>query len=358
MATRSPRRRLRRSPIVDPVEAARAADLRYVNDDDPGIRRRRSGAGFAYVAADGTTIRDKTVLARIKALAIPPAWTDVWICPAVTGHIQATGRDARGRKQYRYHHRWRQFRDETKYERMVLFGEKLPEIRTRVAADLQRAGLPKPKLLAMIVRLLEKTMMRVGNEEYARTNGSFGLTTLRNRHVEVDGSAIRFRFRGKGGVAHDLALTDRRLARLVQTVRDLPGQALFQYLDAEGNAQPVGSEDVNQYLKEVTGADFTAKDFRTWAGTLVAAESIGEVEVPDAATAKVRVKEAVAAAAKRLGNTIAICRKCYIHPRVLEAVSDDVLRRAWLAAREVKEEAGLAAEEAALLAFLRRLPAT
>jgi DNA topoisomerase I len=354
MSSRKTRRR--RTPIVDPVEAARAADLRYVSDADPGIRRLKSGRGFTYRGADGRTIRDRSTLARIGALAIPPAWTDVWIGSTPNGHIQATGRDARGRKQYRYHARWRQFRDETKYERMALFGENLPLIRRRVTADLQLPGLPKPKLLAMIVRLLEKTLIRVGNEEYARSNGSFGLTTLRNHHVEVDGSAIRFRFKGKGGIAHDLNLTDRRLARLVRKVRDLPGQGLFQYLDENSEAQPVGSEDVNQYLREITGSEFTAKDFRTWAGTLIAAESIGLSETPEGDPAKGRVRDAVATAARRLGNTVAICRKCYIHPKVLEAVSDAALGAHWREARGTGPVDGLAPEESALLAFLSRLP--
>jgi DNA topoisomerase-1 len=349
-------KRARPHPILDPVAAARAADLRYVNDTDPGIRRQKSGKGFAYRAPEGKTVRDEATLSRIRALAIPPAWTDVWIAPSPNGHIQATGRDARGRKQYRYHNRWRQFRDETKYERMVLFGESLPAIRKRVASDLALPGLPKPKLLAMIVRLLEKTLIRVGNEEYARNNGSFGLTTLRNRHVEVDGAEIRFRFKGKGGIAHDLGLTDRRLARLVQKVRDLPGQGLFQYLDQEGVAQPVGSEDVNQYLQQISGSDFTAKDFRTWAGTLIAASRIGANGDGETLDAKARIKEAVAAAASQLRNTVAICRKCYIHPRVLEALSDKGLAKRWSEAGSAPATTGLAPEESALLAFLSQLP--
>jgi DNA topoisomerase-1 len=292
-------------------------------------------------------------LARIRSLAIPPAWTDVWISPLENGHIQATGRDARKRKQYRYHPRWRQFRDETKYERMALFGEALPALRARVAHDLSRSGLPKERLLAMIVRLLEKTLVRVGNEEYAKANGSFGLTTLRNRHVEVDGSAIRFRFKGKGGIPHDVELTDRRMARLVQQVRDLPGQGLFQYLDGDGNPQPIGSEDVNQYLREITGEEYTAKDFRTWAGTLIAAqllEKVGE----EGTSEKELIKAAVAAAARRLRNTVAICRKCYIHPVILQAFADEDLRAQWKAAKEHGEREGLSDDEVTLLQFLNR----
>lgn len=349
------RRHRRPRPILDPEAAARAASLRYVSDEDPGIARRRSGRGFTYTASDGGTIRDRTTLARIRSLAIPPAWTDVWISPLENGHIQATGRDARKRKQYRYHPRWRHFRDETKYERMALFGEALPALRARVAQDLSRSGLPKERLLAMIVRLLEKTLVRVGNEEYARANGSFGLTTLRNRHVEVDGSAIRFRFKGKGGIPHDVELTDRRLAHLVEKVRDLPGQGLFQYLDEQGNPQPLGSEDVNQYLRDITGEEYTAKDFRTWAGTLIAAKSLAKVG-EEGITEKELIKSAIAAAAKQLRNTVAICRKCYIHPIILQAFSDKELLGLWSKSQAGKEREGLSAEEVNLLDFLAQIP--
>lgn len=348
-------RRPRPQPVLEPAAAARAASLRYVSDELPGITRQRSGRGFRYLGPDGAPVRDREALARIGALAIPPAWTNVWISPTANGHIQATGRDARLRKQYRYHPRWRQFRDETKYERMVLFGEMLPALRERVARDLALSGLPKARLLAMIVRLLEKTLVRVGNEEYARANGSYGLTTLRNRHVEVDGAAIRFRFKGKGGIPHDVELTDRRLARLVQRVRDLPGQGLFQYLDESGQAQPIGSEDVNQYLREITGQDYTAKDFRTWAGTLMAAELLAQVGA-DGKSEKELAKEAVLAASTRLRNTVAICRKCYIHPAVLQAFGDPLLQRRWKESAAGQEREGLAAREATLLEFLTRLP--
>ena len=266
--------RRRSDPVVEAKSAARAAQLRYVSAAADGIRRRRMGKGFSYVADDGRTVRDRATLERIRSLAIPPAWTDVWICVQPEGHLQATGRDARGRKQYRYHPRWRAVRDETKYERMVVFGETLPRIRERVAKDLAEQGLSRTRVLAMVVRLLETTFIRVGNEEYARTNGSFGLTTLKDRHVQVDGSRIRFRFRGKSGKSHAITLTDVRMARLVRRCRDLPGQDLFQYLDANNDPQPVSSSDVNDYLREISGQDFTAKDFRTWAGTLLASRKL------------------------------------------------------------------------------------
>jgi DNA topoisomerase-1 len=359
VAVRQRSRRPKRSrPILDPVAAAQAADLRYVNDQQPGIRRRRSGRGFAYYMPDGSLIQDAALLKRIRSIAIPPAWTDVWIAPTANGHIQATGRDARRRKQYRYHARWRQVRDETKYGRMVLFGRSLPALRARVAQDLALPGLPKARLLAMIVRLLEKTLMRVGNEEYVRANGSFGLTTLRNRHVQVDGSAIRFRFKGKGGISHDVELTDRRLARLVRQVRDLPGQDLFQYLDEQGDAQPVGSEDVNRYLREVMGADYTAKDFRTWAGTLLAAQCLtGLAEPPGGGKGKELAKEAIAAAARRLGNTVTICRKSYIHPAVLQTFTEPELLQLWQSGSAAADGEGLEPQEAVLLEFLSRVPA-
>ncbi|HEX9754540.1 MAG TPA: hypothetical protein VGA42_02485, partial [Gemmatimonadales bacterium] len=260
--------------FTEPVEAARAADLRYVSDDQPGIRRRRNGTGFSYVGADGRLVRDTQTLSRIKALAVPPAWTEVWICPSPSGHLQATGRDARRRKQYRYHRRWREVRDETKYSRLVLYGRSLPRLRARVRRDLRLPGLPRDKLLAVVVRLLETTLIRVGNDEYARANGSFGLTTMRTRHVRVQGAEISFRFPGKGGKMHEIRLDDARLARLIKRCRELPGQDLFQYLDEAGDIQTVNSTDVNEYLRLATGQDFTAKDFRTWAGSVLAASNI------------------------------------------------------------------------------------
>jgi DNA topoisomerase-1 len=303
-------------------------------------------------------VRDSATLKRIRALAIPPAWADVWICPLPDGHLQATGRDARGRKQYRYHARWREVRDETKYAKMVLFGTTLPRIRAQVEEDLGLPGLPRNKLLAIIVRLLETTFIRVGNEEYARNNRSFGLTTLLGRHVTVLGDNIRFRFQGKSGKAHEVHLNDRRLARLVTRIRDLPGQDLFQYVDEAGEPQPINSADVNEYLRLVADQDFTAKDFRTWAGTLLAARSLDESSSPESkATAKAAVVAAAESVAHRLGNTAAICRKCYIHPSVLEAFQEPALFDLWEEAREGgAAEPGLSEEESALLRYLQASP--
>jgi DNA topoisomerase I len=342
-------------PFTEPVDAARAASLRYVNDGRPGIRRRKSGRGFSYAGADGATVHDRATLGRIRALAIPPAWTDVWICPLPDGHLQATGRDARGRKQYRYHARWREVRDETKYAKMAQFGSALPRIRAQVEEDLGLPGLPRSKLLAVIVQLLETTFIRVGNEEYARSNRSFGLTTLLGRHVTVLGDKIRFRFQGKSGKAHDVRLSDRRLARLVTRLRDLPGQDLFQYLDESGEPQPIDSADVNEYLRLISDQDFTAKDFRTWAGTLLAARALDESSSPESKTeAKSAAVAAAESVAHRLGNTAAICRKCYIHPSVLEAFQDPALFDLWGKARNGgAAESGLTDEESALLRFLQ-----
>jgi DNA topoisomerase-1 len=343
-------------PFMEPVAAAKAASLRYVSDEQPGLTRRRSGKGFTYLDSDGQVIKDPSVLARIRALAIPPAWTDVWICPLADGHLQATGRDARGRKQYRYHRRWTTVRDDAKYGRMILFGTTLPRIRARVQEDLDRPGLPRDKLLAMIVRLLETTFIRVGNEEYARTNHSFGLTTLLNRHVEIDGARLRFHFRGKGGKPQVVQLTDRRLARLVKRCRDLPGQDLFQYLDDEGNPQPISSTDVNDYLRAITDQEFTAKDFRTWGGTLLAIRNLSETTFAASETAdKSVLAAAVALVAEHLGNTPAICRKCYIHPAVLEAYRDASLYTLWTNEKTKRaSRAGLDRQEAALLRFLEK----
>ncbi|HTU92701.1 MAG TPA: hypothetical protein VMF69_21655, partial [Gemmataceae bacterium] len=263
---------------ADPVASAHAAGLRYVNDDQPGIQRRRLGKHFRYFRAAGEVVRDPQELGRIRALAIPPAWTQVWICPISNGHLQATGRDSKGRKQYRYHRQFRSLRDEAKYERLILFGKSLPRIRVRVEEDLKQSGLPRSKVLATVIRLLETTLIRVGNEEYARTNGSFGLTTMRNKHVNVEGSAVRFRFRGKSGIHHSIRVDDRRLARTLRRCQELPGQELFQYLDDDGEPRRIDSEDVNGYLQEISGESFTAKDFRTWAGTMLAARTLQEFE--------------------------------------------------------------------------------
>jgi DNA topoisomerase I len=312
--------------ITDPEEAAEAAGLRYVRDDRPGIRRERDGDDFRYLGRDGQPITNARTLARIQSLGIPPAWTDVWICADPRGHIQATGRDAKGRKQYRYHPRWREVRDETKYGRMMAFGQALPQIRARVDADLARPGLPREKALATVVRLLEKTFIRVGNEEYARQNDSYGLTTLRNEHVEVEGSKVRFHFRGKSGKEHDIDLADRRVARIIRKMQDLPGQEVFAYKDDDGEARSIDSDDVNAYLREITGQDFTAKDFRTWAGTVLAAMALEEAEIGETnAQAKKNVVRAIETVAARLGNTPAICRKCYVHPAIISSYLDGTL---------------------------------
>jgi len=322
------RRRLRAAP-VDPAEAAGAAQLRYVSDGTPGLRRVRHGAGFRYLATNGSSIHDLVTLRRIRSLAVPPAWTQVWICPIPHGHIQAAGRDARGRKQYRYHPRWREVRDQTKYARLIDFGKALPRIRERVEQDLARPGLPREKVLAAVVRLLETTLIRVGNEEYARQNHSYGLTTLRSQHVTVEGTRLRFEFRGKGGKHHVVGITDRRLARVVRRCQELPGHELFQYLDDEGKRQSIDSADVNAYLKEIGGDDFTAKDFRTWGGTVLAAFALAaQAASREDSNLKRQVSEAIREVARRLGNTAAICRKCYIHPEVIAAHTEQPLATA------------------------------
>jgi DNA topoisomerase-1 len=296
-------------------------------------------------------VRDPRTLARIRALAIPPAWTDVWICPAPNGHLQATGRDARGRKQYRYHTDWRRVRDETKYGRLTAFARALPRLRRRVQSDLNRAGLPREKVLGAIVRLLETTFIRVGNEEYARDNGSYGLTTMRDRHVHIDGARVELRFRGKSGKVHSVPVTDRRLAHLVKRCRDLPGQQLFQYRDDAGAVRPVGSGDVNDYLREITGEEFTAKDFRTWGGTLLAASLLSRSQAERRTRAG--LVDAIKSVAERLGNTAAICRKCYVHPAVMDAFLDARAFARYRAA-SVRSDGlrGLGADERVLIRFL------
>jgi DNA topoisomerase-1 len=343
--------------IPHPVESAKSAGLRYSTDRKPGIRRQQRGKRFTYVGTDGRIIRDPQELARIRSLVIPPAWTDVWISPDPRGHLQATGRDARGRKQYRYHPRWREVRDETKYHRMMGFGHALPAIRRKTADDLRRPGLPREKVLATVVQLLEKTLIRVGNDEYARTNRSYGLTTLRDGHVAVDGERVRFSFRGKSGVEHEIALTDRRLARIVRQCRDLAGYELFQYLDRDGKRQAVGSDEVNAYLKEISGHDFTSKDFRTWAGTVLAARLLKDFEAfTSQAQAKKNIVRAVEAVAKRLGNTKAVCRKCYIHPAIFDAYIDgSMLESVAQRARKLTQGVDRLTEaEAAVLGLLQR----
>ena len=302
---------------LPPEDAARAARLRYVSDNAPGIARRRAGTGFAYRDAAGRAIRDAETLARIKRLAVPPAWTDVWICADERGHLQATGRDVRGRKQYRYHPRWRAIRDETKYEHMLVFGRALPRIRRRVARDLRRAGMPREKVLAAVVRLMECTLARVGNPEYARDNNSFGLTTLRDRHMRLVAGRVELDFRGKSGIRHRSVVADRTLARILRSCRDLPGSELFQYVDDDGERHSIDSGDVNEYLREISGADITAKDFRTWAATSLALLALARRS--DEAPTKKAVVEMVQEVAAQLGNTPAVCRKCYIHPAVIES---------------------------------------
>jgi DNA topoisomerase-1 len=337
-------------PFMAPAESAGAAQLRYVRDETPGIRRIRSGRGFSYRDATNALVRDRPTLARIRALVIPPAWTDVWICSLPNGHLQATGRDAKRRKQYRYHPRWRQVRDETKYERLLPFAAALPRIRKRVQEHLALSGLPREKVLAMVVRLLETTFIRVGNEEYARANGSYGLTTLRNHHVRIDGPRTELRFKGKSGKAHGIAVTDRRLARLVRQLRDLPGQELFQYLDDNDTPQPITSADVNEYVREISGEDFTAKDFRTWAGTVLAARQLAGC--PEAnGEMKAYALAAVKDVAQQLGNTVAVCRKSYIHPRILDALTNAGAAARWRAGNG-RAITGLNAEECALVSFL------
>ena len=301
----------------DPRTAAVAAGLRYVSDHSPGILRRRKGATFVYHDREGRLLKDPKELKRIRSLAIPPAWERVWICPQANGHLQATGFDAKGRKQYKYHSKWREIRDEAKFERLLSFAEVLPRIRDRVDEDLRQTDLSREKVLATIVRLLEVSLIRVGNEEYAKENHSFGLTTLRNRHAKIEGSTVRFRFRGKSGKHHTVEVSDRRVARIVQKCQDLPGQHLFEYEDSNGEIRTIGSEDVNDYLQSISGQPFTAKDFRTWAGTVLASVALGKMEEVDAETVrKKNVITAIEAVASLLGNTVSICRKCYIHPTI------------------------------------------
>ncbi|TQK03206.1 DNA topoisomerase IB [Herbaspirillum sp. SJZ107] len=345
-------------PNADPPAAAKAAGLRYVHDDRPGIRRAPAKDGFDYVDAKGRKVDDEATLKRIKSLVIPPAWQDVWICPQANGHLQATGRDARGRKQYRYHPKWRTVRDEVKYERMINFGKALPQIRKEVDRALSLPGLPREKVLATIVYLLEATMIRIGNDEYARENKSYGLTTLRNRHVKIDGSEVEFRFRGKSGVHHDVKVHDKRLARIIGRTRDLPGQHLFEYVGDDGEPHTVDSSDVNDYLRDITGEEYTAKDFRTWSGTVLAALALQEFEKVDSeAQAKKNVVRAIESVAEKLGNTPSVCRKCYVHPAVLDAYMDGTMLEGLRALAEeklVEDLHDLQPEEAAVLAMLQR----
>jgi DNA topoisomerase-1 len=332
----------------------RAAGLTYSSEIEPGLRRRRAGPRFRYVGPNGRPLTDRRALDRVRALAIPPAWTDVWICPDADGHLQATGRDQRGRKQYRYHTRWREVRDEAKFGRMAAFGRALPAIRKRVTQELAEPRLGKEKVIALVVRLLETTLIRVGNEEYVATNGSYGLTTLRNRHVRVAGTRIVFAFRAKSGKDQRVDLADRRIARLVRACRDLPGQRLFQYIDEDGEPRAVTSTDVNAWLRETTGEDFTAKDFRTWTGSLLAAIMLSELPAPPSQAAAQRaIVGCLTEVAHALGNTVAVTRKCYVHPGLLEAFAQGRLLRALGRTSPLRADRADAAE-ACLLRFCAR----
>jgi DNA topoisomerase-1 len=363
VATSAPKLRKEKKKIseievaTDPVEVAEEAGLRYVSDDQPGYTRKSKGGDFEYFDTEGKAIRDEARVLRIRRIAIPPAYKDVWICPSPNGHIQATARDARGRKQYRYHERWREARDENKYDRILVFGHALPKIRRQINQDMGLRDLPRNKVLATVVHLLGRTFIRIGNEEYARENQSFGLTTMRNRHVDVKGARLRFSFKGKSGVKHEIDVNDRRLANIIRKLQDLPGQDVFQYEDEAGEVRNVTSQDVNEYLQEITGEEFTAKDFRTWAGTVLTAMALNaQGPAENEAQAKKNVKDAIAAVAKILGNTPTICRKCYVHPVVLESYLDgDMIEGLRQKTEEALSESleDLRAEEAAVMSFLQ-----
>src|SRR5437867_4599778 len=339
---------------TDSVEAAEEAGLEYVSDDRPGYARRAENGEFEYLDTQGKTIRDEERLLRIKRLAIPPAWADVWICPSPSGHIQATGRDARRRKQYRYHERWREQRDDNKFDRLAEFARTLPKMRRRVAQDIRLPGLPRRKVLATIVRLLERTFIRIGNEEYARENRSFGLTTLENRHVKVRGAEVRFRFRGKSKRPHEVDVNDSRMAKVIAKCQDLPGQDLFQYVDEDGEVQDITSQDVNEYLRQIAGEDSTAKDFRTWGGTVLAAMALSTQEdFQTKKQAKSNIKTAICAVAELLGNTPAVCRKCYVHPVIVEAYLNRTRIAGLNGDAKALEPPNLRAAERAVLKFLR-----
>lgn len=342
--------------ISDPEEAAEAASLVYISDEEPGIRRKRAGKGFQYLDPDGKPIKDKATLERIKSLAIPPAYTDVWISPLENGHIQATGRDAKGRKQYRYHPRWAEIRDETKFHRMILFGEALPFMRERIAADMRKQGLPREKVLATVVQLLGTTFIRIGNPEYVKANDSFGLTTLLDDHVEVSGAKVEFEFRGKSGKEHAVSLKDRRLARIIKQSQDVPGQHLFQYVDEDGVSHPVTSGDVNDYIREIGGQEFTAKDFRTWGGTTLAVQALAELgPCEDDSQLKKNTVAMIKSVAETLGNTQAVCRKYYVHPAIADAyASSELLPLLEKQRDEGDEVGGLYPEERAVMVLLRK----
>ncbi|MGC3970293.1 MAG: hypothetical protein QM775_24070 [Pirellulales bacterium] len=343
-------------PVSLAMAAAKSVSLTYSSDADPGYQRLRRGRGFYYIDPEGRVVRKPVLLNRFRELVLPPAWRDVWICLSANGHLQATGHDARGRKQYRYHERWRQVRDETKYDRLVDFAAVLPKLRRRIRRDLRTRGMPRERVLATVVALLESTLIRVGNDEYARENRSFGLTTFEDRHAKVRGDVVRFQFRGKSGKVHDVELKHPRVAQMVRQCQALPGRHLFEYRDDAGKVHRVTSSDVNEYLKEVTGQEFTAKDFRTWAGTLLALEILAGAERPRRATAiPKQIVETVRSVAERLGNTPAVCRKSYIHPAVFEAYASGKLP-AWKVARRARlgASASLSSAEQQLLRFLKQ----
>jgi DNA topoisomerase-1 len=344
--------------VNDPVVSAEMAGLEYTNDYTPGIIRKKVGKGFVYKMPEGQTVKDGKTLKRIKSLVIPPAWTEVWICTNSRGHLQATGRDAKGRKQYRYHPEWRKVRDETKYDKMVAFGYALPIIRERIQKDISVPGLSKNKVLAAVVNLLEKTLIRIGNEEYAKTNQSYGLTTMKDRHAAVEQGSVYFKFTGKSKVKHLIKLKDKQLSKIIKQCQEIPGQELFQYIGEDGNHYPVTSSDVNAYLKEITGENFTAKDFRTWYGTVLASEALKEFEKYDTqAQAKKNIVQAIESVSKQLGNTKSICRKCYVHPAILDSYMDGSLLTQ--VQGELKEMLAhdlhnLKPEEAAVIALLEK----
>jgi DNA topoisomerase-1 len=343
---------------TDPADSARNAGLRYVLDDRPGIRRLKAGTGFRYVAADGSPVTDRAEIARIRSLAIPPAYTNVWIAPFRNAHLQATGRDARGRKQYRYHKRWRETRDETKFDRMLAFAKALPAIRAAVARDLARPGMPREKVLATVVALLESTMIRVGNETYAKENDSYGLTTLSDEHVRVRGDAIRFTFRGKSGVEHCVTIRDKRLAKIVRACQDIDGHELFHYLGDDGEPAAIHSQDVNAYLRTIAGDDFTAKDFRTWEGTMACARALAATRAATKQAAKAAVVEAVRTVAQRLGNTPAVCKKSYIFPAVIdEFLANGALELGTRNGKRSRNAHALDAHERGVIAFIERIGA-
>lgn len=349
---------LKATILSDPEESAKAVGLRYISDDGTGISRKRSGKnGFIYLDEKGDRISDLDEIERINALAIPPAYKKVWICPSPDGHLQATGRDAKGRKQYRYHPLWRSVRDQTKFARMIIFSQSLPKLRERLEHDLSLRGLPKQKVLAAVLRLMEITRIRVGNEEYVRTNASYGLTTLRDQHVEIKGSKVEFSFRGKSGVEHEIAVADKRLAKIVKRCQDIPGQELFQYRDEDGEHQAITSEDVNDYLRDITDQDFTAKDFRTWAGTVLAASKLASIGPFTSKTAaKKNIVQALKIVAAHLGNRPATCRKYYVHPAIFEAYQDETLHEIMQKYAEtiVESAHALRPEELAVVALLEQ----